>query len=206
MIKVCLVADYRLTRNAYIKALTSFEEFEVLGDFDKINECIDFLKETKVDVVLVDILKGNPDAYETVSLIKENFKDLKVIVIAEDEFNALQVLSSGASGYVLKNISLENLARIIRDAIDGNLIIASGVVFTSLWHERERKPSLNCSLTDREQEILERITKGKSNTEIGKELYLSTFTVKNYVSKIIEKLEVKDRTEATAKAIKYGLV
>lgn len=206
MIKVCLIADFKLTRNAYMKALTSFEEFEVMGDFDNINNCIEFMEKTKVDVVLVDILKGNPDAYETVCLLKEKFNDVKVIVIAEEEFNALQVLSNGASGYVLKNISMENLARIIKDAIDGNLVIASGVVFAPVWQEKIKKERFNCNLTDREKEILDRITKGKSNTEIGKELYLSVFTVKNYVSKIIEKLEVKDRTEATAKAIKCGLV
>lgn len=206
MIKVCLVADFRLTRNAYIKALTSFEEFEVLGDFDKINDCIEFLGKTKVDVVLVDILKGNPDAYETVCLLKEKFNDVKVIVIAEEEFNALQVLSNGASGYVLKNISMENLARIIKDAIDGNLIIASGVVFAPVWQEKFKKERFNFNLTDREKEILNGITKGKSNAEIAKELFLSAFTVKNYVSEIIRKLEVKDRTEATAKAIKCGLV
>lgn len=82
--------------------------------------------------------------------------------------------------------------QLIKEALEGNLIIPSGVVLPKL--------------SDREKEILERITKGKSNTEISKELYLSAFTVKNYVSKILEKLEVKDRTEATAKAIKYGLV
>lgn len=82
--------------------------------------------------------------------------------------------------------------QIIKEALDGNLIVPSDVVLPNL--------------TDREKEILERITKGKSNTEIGKELFLSAFTVKNYVSEIIRKLEVKDRTEATAKAIKYGLV
>ena len=82
--------------------------------------------------------------------------------------------------------------QLIKEALEGNLVIPAGVVLPNL--------------TDREKEILGLITKGKSNTEISKELFLSAFTVKNYVSKILEKLEVKDRTEATAKAIKYGLV
>lgn len=82
--------------------------------------------------------------------------------------------------------------QVIKEALDGNLKISSGDALPNL--------------TDREKEILERITKGKSNTEIAKELFLSVYTVKNYVSEIIRKLEVKDRTEATAKAIKCGLV
>ena len=110
----------------------------------------------------------------------------------------------------MKNISIDNLVRIIRDAIDGNLIISSGAidVLTSLCKEKIKNSQClsNCKLTDREKEILVSVSKGKSNAEIGRELFLSTFTVKNYVSKIIEKLEVKDRTEATAKAIQYGIV
>ena len=82
--------------------------------------------------------------------------------------------------------------QLIKEALDGNLNIPTGVVLPNL--------------TDREKEILGLITKGKSNKEISKELFLSAFTVKNYVSKILEKLEVKDRTEATAKAIKNGLI
>lgn len=212
MIKVCLIGDYLLTRNAYIKALTSFEDFGVLGDFDKISDCVEFLEKTEIDVVLVDIPKGNPDALETVSLLKEKFQKTKVIVIAEEQRQeqVLKVLSIGASGYVLKNISIDNLVRIIRDAIDGNLIISSSAidVLTSICKEKIKnaQSSTNCKLTDREKEILAGVSKGKSNVEIGKELCLSAFTVKNYVSKIIEKLEVKDRTEATAKAVQYGLV
>lgn len=212
MIKVCLIGDYLLTRNAYIKALTSFEDFGVLGDFDKISDCVDFLEQTEVDVVLIDIPKSNPDVFETVRMLKEKFQKTKVIVIAEEQKQdqVLKVLSIGASGYVLKNISIDNLVRIIRDAIDGNLIISSGAIeaLTSICKEKIKNAqnATCCNLTEREKEILAGISKGKSNAEIGKELFLSAFTVKNYVSKIIEKLEVKDRTEATAKAIQYGLV
>ena len=212
MIKVCLIGDSLLTRNAYCKALTTFEDFGVLGDFDKIGDCFEFLENTEVDVVLIDIPKSNPDALKTLSLLKEKFKNTKVLVIAEEQKqdHVLEVLSIGANGYVMKNISIDNLVKIIRDAIDGNLIISSGAIeaLTAICQEKVRNSqgSLNCKLTEREKEILIRISKGQSNSEIGKELYLSTFTVKNYVSKIIEKLDVKDRTQATAKAIQYGLV
>lgn len=212
MIKVCLIGEHLLTRNAYSKALTSFEDFGVLGDFDKISDCFEFLENTEVDVVLIDIPKSSPDAFETVSLLREKFKDTKVIVIAEEQQqdNFLKVLSIGASGYVLKNISIDNLVRIIRDAIDGNLIISSGAIesLKSVCQEKIKSSlnPINCNLTDREKEILVRVAKGQSNSEIGKELFLSTFTVKNYVSKIIEKLGVEDRTQAAVKAIQYGLV
>lgn len=212
MIKVCLIGDYLLTRNAYIKALTSFEDFGVLGDFDKVSDCFEFLENTEVDVVLIDIPKSNPDVFEMVSLLKEKFNSTKVIVIAEEQQHdqVLKVLSIGANGYIMKNISIDNLVRIIRDAMDGHIIISSGAfeALTAICQEKVRnlKGSIACNLTEREKEILSMISKGKSNTEIGRELFLSTFTVKNYVSRIIDKLEAKDRTQATAKAIQYGLV
>ena len=212
MIKVCLIGDSLLTRNAYSKALTTFEDFGVLGDFGEVSDCVRFLENTEVDVVLIDIPKSSPDALETVSLLKEKFQKTKVIVIAEEQQqdHVLKVLSIGASGYVLKNIPLDNLVRIIRDAIDGNIVISSGAIeaLTSICREKIRSTQAltSCKLTEREREILSRVSKGKSNSEIGKELCLSTFTVKNYVSRIIEKLEVKDRTQATAKAIQCGLV
>ena len=108
MIKVCLIGDSLLTRNAYSKALTTFEDFGVLGDFGEVSDCVRFLENTEVDVVLIDIPKSSPDALETVSLLKEKFQKTKVIVIAEEQHqdHVLKVLSIGASGYVLKNIPL----------------------------------------------------------------------------------------------------
>lgn len=212
MIKVCLIGNCLLTRNAYSKALTTFEDFGVLGDFDQVSDCLEFLQNTEVDVVLVDIPKSNPDIFETVSLLKEKFKRTKVIVIAEEQHqdHVLKVLSIGANGYIMKDISIDNLVRIIRDAIEGNLIISQGAIetLTAICQEKIKssQSSIDYKLTEREKEILSRVSKGQSNSEIGKELFLSTFTVKNYVSKIIDKLEVKDRTQATAKAIQCGLV
>lgn len=212
MIKVCLIGNCLLTRNAYSKALTTFEDFGVLGDFDQVSDCFEFLQNTEVDVVLVDIPKSNPDIFETVSLLKEKFKRTKVIVIAEEQHqdHVLKVLSIGANGYIMKDISIDNLVRIIRDAIEGNLIISQGAIetLTAICQEKIKssQSSIDYKLTEREKEILSRVSKGQSNSEIGKELFLSTFTVKNYVSKIIDKLEVKDRTQATAKAIQCGLV
>ena len=212
MIKVCLIGNCLLTRNAYSKALTTFEDFGVLGDFDQVSDCLEFLENTEVDVVLVDIPKSNPDIFETVSLLKEKFKRTKVIVIAEEQHqdHVLKVLSIGANGYIMKDISIDNLVRIIRDAIEGNLIISQEAIetLTAICQEKIKssQSSIDYKLTEREKEILSRVSKGQSNSEIGKELFLSTFTVKNYVSKIIDKLEVKDRTQATAKAIQYGLV
>lgn len=212
MIKLCLVGDDLLTRNAYIKALSSFEDFEVVGDFDKVSDCLEFLENNIVNLILIDILKNNPEDLEMVKVLKQKYKETKVIIKTgeHEREQVLKVLSVGANGYVLKNISLELLVRVIKDVIDGHLVISNGVVdiLATVCQEKiqHSQPSNCCHLTDREKQILNCISKGKSNTEIGKELCLSPFTVKNYVSRIFEKLEARDRTHATAMAIQYGLV
>lgn len=210
MFKLCLIGDDLLTRNAYIKALSSFEGLEVVSDFDKISDCLEFLENNIVDLVLIDILKNNQEDLELVRTLRQKFKDTKVIIKTGEQDHVLKVLSVGANGYVLKNISLELLVRVIRDVIDGQLVISNGVVdiLSTICQEKmQHSQSSNCChLTDREKQILNCISKGKSNNEIGKELCLSPFTVKNYVSRIFEKLEAKDRTHATAMAIHYGLV
>ncbi len=212
MIKLCLVGDDLLTRNVYIKALSSYEDFEVVSDFDKVNECLGFLENNVVNLVLIDIPKNNPEDLEMIRVLRQKFKETKVIIKTGEQAQEqiLKVLSAGANGYVLKKISLELLVRVIRDVIDGHLVISDGVVdiLSTVCQEKIKhsQPSNGCSLTDREKQILNCISKGKSNTEIGKELCLSPFTVKNYVSRIFEKLEAKDRTHATAMAIQYGLV
>ena len=212
MFKLCLVGDDLLTRNAYIKALSSFEDFEVVGDFDKVSDCLEFLENNTVSLVLIDILKNNPEDLETIRAIRQKFKETKVIIKTGEQAQEqiLKVLSVGANGYVLKNTTLELLVRVIKDVIDGHLVISEGVVdiLSTVCQEKIQhyQPSNCCNLTDREKQILNCISKGKSNTEIGKELCLSPFTVKNYVSRIFEKLEAKDRTHATAMAIQYGLV
>lgn len=212
MIRLCLIGDYLLTRNAYIKAFSTVDDFGVVGDFEKISDCARFLEKAEADVVLIDVKDINSEIFEAIATLKKRYINTKFIVMVgeHDQAQVLKVISVGASGYVLKNISIDMLVRIIRDASEGNLFISSGAldVLMALCQEKIRcsQGCTCCKLTQREKEILKGITNGKSNTEIGKELCLSPFTVKNYVSKIIEKLEVKDRTQATVKAIQYGLV
>ena len=212
MIRLCLIGEYLLTRNAYIRAFSTVDDFGVLGDFEKISDCENFLERNEVDVVLIDIKDSSPEVFEAIGALKQKFNNTKIIVMAgeHDQVQILKVISVGANGYVLKNISLDALVGVIRNTIDGNLFISTGAVdaLKNICQEKIKgsQSCPCCNLTNREKEILKAITNGKSNSEIGKELCLSPFTVKNYVSKIIEKLDAKDRTQATAKAIQYGLV
>lgn len=205
--KICLIGNYLLTRSAYVSALSQIDGIDSVVDFGSISECWEFLENSITDAVLIDV-ELTEDEITTIREMKMKFKSIKFIIMAQQN-EVLEVLALGAT-YVLKDLKMEEFVRVIATTLKGNLFIASDIVdlITSVFQDQiTRQHNIKSyRLTEREKEILTLVAKGLSNTEIGKELFLSAFTVKNYVSKIIEKMEVKDRTQAVAKAIQCGLV
>jgi len=205
--KMCLISDYLLTRCVYARALQQVDGIEFVFDFGSFGECVKFLERSSVDAVLIDVRLGNIE-YDVIKNLQKRFLNTKFIVIAEQE-EILEVLALGAA-YVLKDITLDEFVPVIDMILRGNLVIASRAagMLQNLIREKLviRQEVSNFHLTEREVEILSLVIKGESNSEIGSDLCLSRFTVKNYVSQIIEKLKVKTRTEATAKALRLGLV
>lgn len=205
--KICLIGNYLLTRSAYVSALSQIDGIDSVIDFGSISECWEFLENSITDAVLIDV-ELTEDEITTIREMKMKFKSIKFIIMAQQN-EVLEVLALGAT-YVLKDLKMEEFVRVIATTLKGNLFIASDIVdlITSVFQDQiTRQHNIKSyRLTEREKEILTLVAKGLSNTEIGKELFLSAFTVKNYVSKIIEKMEVKDRTQAVAKAIQCGLV
>ena len=204
---MCLISDYLLTRSVYIKALQQIEEIEFVFDFGSFKDCTNFLERRMVDAILIDV-RLNHSELESIKELQSKYNKTKFIVLAEQD-ELLQVMAIGAA-YILKDMTLDEFISIVETILKGNLFIAARAVdilkeiLQEKLHINEELSKFN--LTERELEILELIAKGNSNPQIGDKLCLSQFTVKNYVSRIIEKLEVKTRTEATAKAIHLGLV
>lgn len=205
--KICLIGDYMLTRCAYVYALKQIEGVESVVDFNTLADCESYLSRIGADIVLIDIVL---DEFELnlIKHIKENFCGVKFIIMAQQD-DVLPILALGAA-YVLKNFRMEEFAEIITTILHGNLFIAADIVsfITSIFQEKveQNNQMKSYKLTQRELEVLQRVAMGESNVEIGSHLFLSQYTVKNYVSRIIEKMGVKDRTQAAAKAIQYGLV
>lgn len=205
--KLCLIENCLLNRCAYVNALTQIECVESVADFSTIADCEAYLTRTGADAVLIDI-PLNDTEFEVLKRLRENYCKVKFIIMAQQD-EVLPILALGAA-YVLKNFRLEEFVEIIATILHGHLFIAADIanLITSIFKEKvDAKTQVeNFHLTEREKEVLFLVAKGESNAEIGAELYLSAFTVKNYVSRIIEKMGVKDRTQATAKAIQTGLV
>lgn len=204
---ICFVSPHLLTRNVYVTALKSARNVDFVFDFKTFEECEVFLERKRVDAILVDV-KLNDEEFGKIKKLQSKYPTMRFVILSEQD-EVLQVLALGAS-YVLKDIQLDDFVRIVETTLRGNMFIAAFAVklITSLMQEKYeiKKEVEQYDLSEREIEILSLVTQGKSNTQIGDELALSPFTIKNYISRIIEKLHVKTRTEATAKAFRFGIV
>jgi DNA-binding NarL/FixJ family response regulator len=144
--------------------------------------------------------------------IKEKYPQTKVLVLTTYDADAwlFDAIRNGADGYLLKDTSREALIQAIEEIVAGNTPVDTKVA-GKLFHQLSRQAlpgdsTLGQNLSDREKEILKLIAQGMANAEIAQTLYLSEGTVRNYVSAILEKLEVEDRTQAAVLALRYGLV
>lgn len=145
------------------------------------------------DVILMDLRMPVMDGIESTEVIKERWPDIKIMVLTtfKDEKDIRQALKAGAEGYLLKSASIGNMAEQIRALAAGSTVLNSEVLQTIM--EPEHIPLEE--LTDRENDIIQHIAKGYSNKEIADELYLSEGTVRNVLSVILDKLEIRDRTQ-----------
>ncbi|HHV45747.1 MAG TPA: response regulator transcription factor [Tissierellia bacterium] len=201
MIKVLIVDDQALIREGLSLMLDLYDEIEIAGEANNGEEAIDFLKKEEIDVILMDIRMPVMDGVEATKVIKEKYPNTRVIILTtfnEDEY-IFKGLKNGADGYILKDVSSKELVNIIKSVHNGEILFHGDVAKTIASAVTDKKDSkkedLFHRLTPRESEIAKLIGKGKSNKEIGEILFITEGTVKNHVTKILDKLELRDRTQ-----------
>ena len=225
-VKVLIVEDYKLTRVGLRCALNNYDEIEVINEAQSAEEALLMIEKNKPDVVIMDLGLPNMNGLEaTVQImdkfnkkLKETDEDIKVIILTshDREEEVVASLGAGATGYCMKDIDPDTLADVIKQInkgacwLDPNICKTALKLFpkpenTQLIYKQETKDDKG-HLTEREQEVLKLLVKGKSNTEIAAELIVSVHTAKAHVCSILQKLCVDDRVQAAVKAIKEGLV
>lgn len=224
-VKVLIVEDYKLTRVGLRCALNNYEDIEVINEAQTAEEALSMIASKKPDVVIMDLGLPNMNGLEATIEINEKYNkkldnqnEIKIIILTshdrEEEVTAS--LGAGAIGYCMKDIDPDTLADVIRHVnkgacfLDPNICKTALKCFpkpenTKLFYKQETKDDKG-HLTEREQEVLKLLVKGKSNTEIASELIVSVHTAKAHVCSILQKLCVDDRVQAAVKAIKEGLV
>ncbi|MGH2318747.1 response regulator [Planococcus sp. SE5232] len=210
MIRVLLAEDQGMVRQGLKMMIETDEAIQVTGEAVNGKEAMELCETHSFDLIIMDIRMPVMDGLEATRIILSRWPKQKVLMLTtfnDDEY-ALEALKSGARGYLLKDADTSELIRSIRSCLDGGLVLEDHVAANILpkLMKQPAKQKVDESLTPRELDIICRIGEGHSNREISDELALSVGTVKNHISIILDKLELRDRTQIAIYAIRHGLV
>lgn len=210
-----MIVDDQLLFREGLKAVLDLEEsINVISAVGSGKEALLGLDQNAaLDLVLLDIRMPEMNGVETVKLIKENYPELKVLMLTtfNDEEYIMEALANGANGYVLKDIEIEKLVEAIHDAIGEKMILPPSVAaklaqgLLKVSPPKKSSALAELELSEREKEIAIMLTQGFSNKQIAIGLFISEGTVRNYISNIYSKIGVNDRTNAVIFLKSYGL-
>lgn len=210
MIKILLAEDQALVRQGLKLMIETDEQLQVTGEAADGKEALELCRQQHFDLALLDIRMPVMNGLEAARRIKENWPEMVVLMLTtfDDEEYVLEALTYEASGYLLKNGDAEELIRSIHSALAGGLVIEDHVaakVLPLLMEKRGQSYETDESLSERELDIIACIGEGMNNEEIADTLFLSLGTVKNYISAILSKLDLRDRTQLAIYAVKRGI-
>jgi DNA-binding NarL/FixJ family response regulator len=214
-IRLLIVDDQRLMREGLRTLLELEPDIRVAGEAGDGQQALDQYASLLPDVVLMDIRMPVMDGVEATRQLRQGFPHSRVIILTtfDDDAYVFDGLRAGALGYLLKDVSGDELAEAIRQVAAGGALIEPSVA-RKVLAEFARLPqpvgesgsAQSHSLSERELEILKLLSQGASNRQIASQLFLAEGTVKNYVSTILDKLGVADRTQAALRARELGVI
>jgi DNA-binding NarL/FixJ family response regulator len=213
MIKVMLVDDQQLIRQGIRVLLEQEPDIEVTAEAANGFEALDLCRDDLPDVVLMDVQMPLMDGVECTRQLTESYQEIGVIILTtfDDDDYVFEGLRAGARGYLLKDVSSADLAAAVRTVAAGGALIQPSISrrviseFTRLSGSPSNSRLIE-PLTSRELDVLRALAEGLSNLEIAQKLVITEGTVKNHVSSLLAKLEVRDRTQAVIKAQKLNLL
>ena len=214
-IRVLVVDDHALFRRGLEMVLEQEPDIEVVGEASDGAEALEQAIETTPDVVLMDVRMPRRGGIDACTAIKDAVPSTKIIMltISDEEADLYDAIKAGAMGYLLKEISIEEVASAIRAVHGGQSLISPSMAskllneFASMikrTDDRQQVPTPR--LTDREMEVLKLVAKGLNNRDIAKQLFISENTVKNHIRNILEKLQLHSRMEAVVYAVREKLL
>lgn len=209
--RILLVDDHEVVRVGLKALLEKHPQFEVVAEAASAREAVEKTKAHEPDVIVMDIRLKGGSGIEACEEITNQYPETKVIMLtsyAEDEM-LFSAIRAGASGYVLKQIGGDELIRAIESIGRGEALLDPAVtqrVFQEVRKAaREEEASAFAELTQQEMHVLQLVSEGRTNRQIAEMLYLGEGTVRNYVSSILSKLNVRNRAEAAAYAVEHNL-
>jgi DNA-binding NarL/FixJ family response regulator len=214
-IRVLIVDDHALFRRGLQMVLESEPDIDVVGEATDGDEAVQRAEATTPDVVLMDVRMPKRSGIEATRMIKEILPSTQILMltISDEEADLYEAIKAGAAGYLLKEISIDEVSNAVRAVYQGQSLISPSMAskllneFASMVKRQDERAQLpGPRLTDRELEVLKLVAKGLNNRDIGQELFISENTVKNHVRNILEKLHLHSRMEAVVYAVREKLL
>jgi DNA-binding NarL/FixJ family response regulator len=210
-IRVLLADDHRMLREGLRRSLSE-EGFEVVGEAEDGEAAVELAAELRPDVVLMDVTMPQMDGVEATRRIcaEPDSPSVVMLTMHADKEVLAEAIRAGASGYLTKDCSTDEVADAVRLAADGETALSAQLAATMLDEVRRldaaHAPDHDRLVTKREEEVLQLIADGCATSEVAARLYISQKTVKNHLASIYQKLDARDRTQAVLQAVRMGIV
>lgn len=206
-IRVMLVDDHAMVRRGLATFLRAFNDLELAGEAENGRTAIELCPKLRPDVILMDMVMPDMNGAAATRAIRQEFPNIQVIALTSFKEEALvkSALEAGAIGYLLKDVTADQLVSAIRAAHAGRATLSPEAA-QALVHAASQPPAPGSDLTERERVVLSLMVEGLNNTQIAGRLVVSPSTIKSHVSNILSKLGVTSRTEAVALALRHKLV
>jgi DNA-binding NarL/FixJ family response regulator len=216
-IRTLIVDDHALFRRGLEIVLVTEPDIEVIGEAGDGAEAVEKAGESVPDVVLMDVRMPRSSGIEACRAIKTVAPSARIVILtmSDEEDDLFEAIKAGASGYLLKDIPLDQVAEAVRAVHGGQSLISPSMAgkllteFATLARREDSEPPQQVpapKLTDREMQVLKLVARGMNNRDIAKELFISDNTVKNHVRNILEKLQIHSRMEAVMVAVREKLI
>jgi DNA-binding NarL/FixJ family response regulator len=216
-IRTLIVDDHALFRRGLEIVLVTEQDIEVVGEASDGAEAVEKAASSLPDVVLMDVRMPRSSGIEACRAIKDVAPSARIVILtmSDEEDDLFEAIKAGASGYLLKDIPLDEVAEAVRSVHGGQSLISPSMAgkllseFATLARREDTETPRQLpapKLTDREMQVLKLVARGMNNRDIAKELFISDNTVKNHVRNILEKLQIHSRMEAVMVAVREKLI
>ncbi|MCB9032827.1 MAG: response regulator transcription factor [Chitinophagales bacterium] len=215
MITIAIADDNSIARRAIVEKLSTYTDLHIILVANNGKELFEMMQShTAVDLILMDIEMPVMNGVQATEKIKQQFPNVKIIMVTvfADEQHIFDTIKAGADSYILKEAKAEKMYEAIHDTLNGGAVMSPAIAIKAINLLKNSSSSTNHQieetvvLTERELEILNRISEGYSNKKIAEQLFISAFTVKRHIENIYQKLQTHNRIELLNKARKGGLI